>query len=604
MNKALFTVVFFLMSLLVSAMSEEQKKDSIQITQLGAQSLQVVYSQSDSAKAFIDEALRLCAKAKHNGLFGLTYNYLGIYYDVIGNNDSAFIAYHKAVDYAKKQQNKTTLAASYNNIGLLHWNLNQLSDAVQYFFKAVDIYENIGNEQGKANAYSNISLIFEDQQRPDDALMYARKALHIRLRLKDTLNIGRSYANIGIFLSQKGQSDSGVYYSAKALSFFTLKNNTFGVAMSFHNMATDYHILNLTDSALFYANKALELRLTLGNKKYIAATHGLLGNIYKTRKEYASADHHYRAAAGIYEKYKVHGELWKMYKSLATVNEAMGQHDSALQFLKARVAITDSLYSEEKIAKLYEIEEKFESEKTKRALAESNSELAVKKQQSQRLVFVTAIVVLAALMLVLFFIQQQKRNRETKQRELLLQKLEISRELHDNIGSQLTYLNVKLNQLEVDRNPNGLSEIKQFAKTTISDLRSAIWGLSADINVEDLRMKIASEVQKAQSDKIQVDYDFKSNYDGTLNSITAVNAFRIVQEALQNAVKHASASRIFIKTLIGEKELAISVEDNGTGIRTEHSGFGIKSMKQRADKMNATLTIDSSEQGTIVALTK
>ena len=91
-----------------------------------------------------------------------------------------------------------------------------------------------------------------------------------------------------------------------------------------------------------------------------------------------------------------------------------------------------------------------------------------------------------------------------------------------------------------------MAEIKQFAKTTITDLRSAIWGLSKDITVRDFEMKIASEIQKAQQDNLSVELDFTSDYGGNLNSITAVNALRIVQEALQNALKHANATVIEI----------------------------------------------------------
>lgn len=304
-------------------------KDSVLITNLGAESLEIVYNNADSARLLIDKALVLCGEIKHNGLSGVTYNYLGIYYDVVGDNDSAFIAYNKAVEFAKKQKNKTTLASDYYNIGLLHWNLNQLSDASANFFKAAEIYEQTGNEKGLANAYSNIALIFEDQRREDEALDYARRSLSIRLKLQDTLNIGRSYANIGIFLSQKGHTDSGLYY----------------------------------------AKKALELRLILGNKKYIAASYGLLGSIYKTRGAYEASDEAFRSAASIYKKYNVQGELWKVYNQLAYVNEALHRPDSALQFLKARLLITDTLHSESKIAKLYEIEEQYESEKTKRELA-------------------------------------------------------------------------------------------------------------------------------------------------------------------------------------------------------------------------------------------
>jgi signal transduction histidine kinase len=604
MNKVVFLVCLIIVSLSVYGQSSVFKNDSLKITELGSRSLEIVYNNSDSARKLINHALALCEQMNHDGLSGLTYNYLGIYHDVVGDNDSAFLAYKLAAEYAIKRGSDVTLAASYNNIGLLHWNLNQLTEASSYFFKAAEIYEGMGNEKGLANAYSNIALIFEDQRRADDALDYGRRALAIRLKLQDTLNIGRSYANIGIFLSQKGLSDSGVYYSIKALPYFRYKNNKYGLGMCYQNMGTDFHILRQTDSAFYYAVKALDLWLELGNKKYIAASYGLLGSIYKTRQEYHLSDQSFRSAAAIYKKYGVHGELWKIYDHLSYVNEQMGQSDSAFQFLKARVQIIDTLHSTEKIAKLYEIEEQYESEKTKRELAESNGELATKKQQSQLLVFVIILIALIALMILWFYTTRIRKNRATKQQELLLQKLEISRELHDNIGSQLTYLNVKLEQIKDPKVTEGLTDIKQFAKSTITDLRSAIWGLSKDISVADLEMKIASEVQKAQSNELKVELSFESGFSGALNSITAVNALRIVQEALQNAVKHSGATSVKINAIINQENLDITISDNGKGFMDKGSGFGLRFMEQRSEKMGAKLSITSTDLGTVVSLIK
>ncbi|MFT5723547.1 MAG: tetratricopeptide (TPR) repeat protein [Bacteroidia bacterium] len=144
MKNTLIRLHFSIIFLCAIVQSFATVKDSLLITQLGTNSLNIVYSNPDSARALINQALRLSIQSEHPGLLGLTYNYLGIYHDVVGDNDSAFIGYHQAVGYANKQQSKITLAASYNNIGLLHWNLNQLSDASEYFFKAAEIYEGNG----------------------------------------------------------------------------------------------------------------------------------------------------------------------------------------------------------------------------------------------------------------------------------------------------------------------------------------------------------------------------------------------------------------------------------------------------------------------------
>lgn len=602
--KSRFTcVLFFLLSLVKL---QAQTSDSLKILKLGEASLHWVYQNPDTARQLVDQALVLCAKPENASLRATTYNYLGIYYDVAGIYDSAHLTYRKAAEIAKEQGNKKTLAASYNNIGLLHWNLNELAQAAEYFFYSSKIYEELDDQKGLANTYSNIGLVFEDQRRPKDAMTYTRLALNIRLQIKDSVNLGKSYSNIGLLIAEMGQYDSGIYYHRKALEYFRSADDLYGLGTCYHNLGTDYHLMHNLDSALKYAEKALAIRLKLGNKKYIAATQSLLGNVYYSKKEYGLSEASYKQAIQIYERYNVQGELWKVYNRMVHVFEGQGKVDSAFRYLQKRVEISDTLMSMEKFEKLYEIEEKYESEKAKRELAESQTILANNKQQKQLLWFGLALAGLLLLFAVIWIQARIKKSRETKQHELLLQKLEISQELHDNIGSQLTYMNLKLGELKKDSTEERgkVDELKSFASRTIADLRSSIWGLSQEVTCEALSSKIATEVQKVQNMGSEVRFHSECKTNKILDSITSVNVLRITQEALQNAVKHANAKSIEVKFVCDDTSLELTIQDDGVGIQNIGNGFGMEFMKQRAAKINAKMVVTSKDTGTTIQLVK
>ncbi len=584
-----------------------ENKDSTQIEALGRSSLNIVYSKPDSARSLINEALLLCDQPHTIRLFGLTYNYLGIYYDVIGDNDSAFWAYNIAAEYAIKQKNQKTLAATYNNIGLLHWNQKNLTEALESFFKASEIYEELNDEKGLGNTYSNLSLIFEEQRRASDALNYERKALAIRVKANDSINIGRSLSNIGIYLAEIGHMDSGIYQNKLAIPYFQKLNNRTGLANCYQNIGTDFHILNQLDSAEFYAKKALLLREEIGNKKYLAATYSLLGNIHQTQNRLDDGIAMYLKSEAIYKQYNVLEELWRVHEELSELYEAQGDYELAYNQLLARKEITDSIHTSAKLQKLYEVEEKYETEKTNRELAEANFAIIKGEQQSQKLLFALITGSLLTIGIILFFVNQIRKNKEAKKKDLLVQKLEISRELHDNIGSQLTYLNLKLEKLELDKsekNQNRLHEIKEFAHATISDLRGAIWGLSKDISYRDFEMKVANEVQKIQREGLAVSIDWSCELKGIMNSMLAVNTFRIIQESIQNAVKHADASKISVDICFQPSRMKVVVKDNGKGFDATKEGFGLTSMKQRAEKITAKISVLSDQQGSQIILTK
>ncbi len=186
------------------------------------------------------------------------------------------------------------------------------------------------------------------------------------------------------------------------------------------------------------------------------------------------------------------------------------------------------------------------------------------------------------------------------------QKLDISRELHDNIGAQLTYISIGLDSVsnlpENEKNKK-IADVKQYASTTIADLRTPVWGQTSDISATGLATKIGAEVAK-----IKKVYDIPIHFEFEVESLSlhaaiAINMFRIIQEAIHNACKHADASAIHVSLHYNEKILVAIVEDNGKGFdeAVVSNGFGLKSMQQRADKIGANLKISSKvEEGTTI----
>ncbi len=192
---------------------------------------------------------------------------------------------------------------------------------------------------------------------------------------------------------------------------------------------------------------------------------------------------------------------------------------------------------------------------------------------------------------------------------MFLQKLEISRELHDNIGSQLTYINMGLEfagRLEADNKNKKIDEIKGFAKETIGGLRTTFSGLNRDVTLNEFETKIANEVARVKN-ATNFQVQLTSNLqEMEIPSTLTINLYRIIQEALQNAIKHSDGSKVKIDLEYSSESqvLKASISDNGKGLLNEATnGFGLKSMNQRADKIGASLHI-VSENGVLVKLEK
>ncbi|WP_136482318.1 7TM diverse intracellular signaling domain-containing protein [Cognatitamlana onchidii] len=176
----------------------------------------------------------------------------------------------------------------------------------------------------------------------------------------------------------------------------------------------------------------------------------------------------------------------------------------------------------------------------------------------------------------------------------------ISKELHDNIGSQLSYLK----RFVSDTFKN--EQIAQTIDTICNDVRNLSHDISpSDLNIigfENAVKDLASNISKQTS--IQVDFN-SYHCPETLNHDSSTQLYRVIQEAFSNILKHADANHIEIQLVGHDNALVINIEDNGKGFNpiTKEAGIGLKNMNSRMEQIGGSLTIDSRiNQGTSILI--
>ncbi|GCC52620.1 hypothetical protein SanaruYs_28570 [Chryseotalea sanaruensis] len=189
-------------------------------------------------------------------------------------------------------------------------------------------------------------------------------------------------------------------------------------------------------------------------------------------------------------------------------------------------------------------------------------------------------------------------NMAKQQKELLKAYVEgtekererIARELHDDIGSRLGSLKRFINTNE--RN----TELENQIDIICKDVRTMSHQLAPpSMQVSGLRQlvkQVTDDVSKQTGLIIDAQY-----YDlpDTLSGETIHHLFRIVQEGLNNIVKHAHATEVDLQFFVHEKELVLTIEDNGRGFDTSKnaSGIGLQNMKVRTESLNGTIEVSS-----------
>ena len=222
-------------------------------------------------------------------------------------------------------------------------------------------------------------------------------------------------------------------------------------------------------------------------------------------------------------------------------------------------------------------------------------------------------------------LQLQQQHNQALQAQLRLQqeKERIARDLHDNVGAQLSVIASSLDHVRMTHPFNGsatrLEDIGTYAREAIGSLRETIWAINREqITLDEYRLQLQQYLSRQQTLIPTSCFRLQANLPGSpsnrpapvvwLSSEQALGLFRIAQEAVQNAVKHARASQITVRIdTHADFVLHLSVEDDGVGFDTaaEHPGhYGMLNMRLRAERMGGQWSVTSAPgRGTTLFLT-
>ena len=210
----------------------------------------------------------------------------------------------------------------------------------------------------------------------------------------------------------------------------------------------------------------------------------------------------------------------------------------------------------------------------------------------------------------LIFYQKQKSNekklkqlREYSKQFVELQEKErsrISRELHDGINQVLSYAKIKLNSLHERLEKSSIEELEKVEKL-LDDTNTEIRRISHNLHpiiLDDLGLqKALLNLIRTYKERYNIELDFiYENLPSVLPKELQINIYRIIQEGLNNIIKHSKANKALIKLGKKEEKLSILIQDNGIGfnvLTNEHFGFGLKNIKERVNFFKGSIRIDS-----------
>lgn len=598
---------------------------------------------------------RTCADSLFRLLYILSYEKEAIT-DSLSRRFTAYAAQFKQQPYLMA---KASLMGAYTNCYIR----NDLPAAFKDATAAIRFFEKEPAGKDLCFAYQLLSYVYQNTNNFKLAHETNLKALKIARQLDIPVLIANSYNDLGIDYNQENKYDKAKLVFLNTVALLEPSGDTATLAQAYLNVATACRNLEEYDSAFYYNEKGLKLAEQINHRSYIAYAYNDIGSFYVFRKQYALAVPYLKKAKAIREALNEPNELFWTYIFMGDSYTGMHQHSLGKQFYHKAIQLaaskenTPQLYEAcLRLSAMYAGMHQFDSAyfynnrysllkdsvmQAKKDLAAdifiASYELGEKEQQiqlldeemknsrmklqQQRLLLIFSLFIALVLLAVILLARKLKKQqfgrlllekqlaeesaKRVAEENLRKEKERIAGDLHDNVGSQLSFIIHSLdgiNQDNAEKRAVITQNITRSVRSVIRNLRETIWLISdSNTRLQDFSDKLKVFVRDLfRLSDIKIDFTENIQEDTELNSLLSLNLYRICQEILTNAFKHSQAQNVRINLSFDKHTLSIKITDDGIGCRlanTHPEGYGLRNIHKRAQESDITVACTSAIEG-------
>jgi len=501
----------------------------------------------------------------------------------------------------------------------------------KYGLEALEVFDSLKLINKKAYHLGLFGFWIKRRDLPK-AFEYMQKAMDLFPSLNNIATKSAIYNNYGALHFFAEQMDSAIYYHKKSLALDRLRKDSIGIPYALNYLALAYIEVKQFKAAQNCLNEALSIRLVKNWSVGIAENYNYQARLERAQGNIQKSIYNNIKALEISKSIPYPYWIQICSKQIAECYEILEQHKEALRYYKEYNTYKDSILTEKSQEAIATLEVQYETAEKEKKITQQAFDLveATEKIKRRNILSVSAgiIVLLLVLWGINYYRTQQYKQRRIQERaklreEIALARVEvekqeerirISKELHDNIGAQLTFvissIDNMLYQSKTDTSSLGskLADLSVFTRKTITQLRDTIWLMNKpNLTLTELSNRINEYIASTQNLGIDCTIKLEQHPSKKPHSIAkGNNVYRVVQEAINNALKYAHCSQIIIRLEETNGALVGSITDNGTGFKiseTKSRGFGLKNMEERIKLLGGELTINSASTGTTIQFT-
>jgi signal transduction histidine kinase len=557
------------------------------------------YSNPKLSESYTQNYLKFAEKVKDSLQIAIANFYMGNANVVNGNPDKALPFYLKAAAYFESKDDELSrLSSTYNGIASAYENNISDSLSLVYFEKSYDISKLAEDDRRMGIALINRSNIHNKLGQLEKAIQLLEEAVELLQDPASAIYLKPAKINLAAAYTENHQFQLAEPIYDGLLKEIDSVEDVLNYAKTLGNYGRFLQKKDRDEEALLYLKNAYQKFYQLGYQK----------------------------------------ERINLMPHLIDANYNLNKMDAAVQLFYEYNTVKDSIFSVEKDRNLTEALQKFEAEKKDRKLLEQQLEIVSQNKQKKLAMYGAAAVIVFLLGIFVVYrkrleyqatiakqnndLQRQKITELTQNNKLIAmnsmiegqeaERLRIAKDLHDSLGGLLSNVKAhfatitneqpKLAQLAITERTNDLIdeaclEVRRISHNmmphalSISGLSGALEDLAQ--NMRNLNYEVTLELRELPED---------------LPTTKQITLFRLIQEALSNIRKHANAKSVFIQLFQYQKQLHLTIEDDGSGFdyhqAINNGGLGLKSINSRVEFLDGTIDWDSVKgRGTTINIT-
>lgn len=478
------------------------------------------------------------------------------------------------------------MATTYQSIALAHYHQAQYQTALQYYLQSLPYAEKAGNNNFTAKTNIYISMCYTLINKYDSTAVFLKKAEPVAVTSDDASLKTQFYARSAEWARFTGQWKKAVDFYKYAIENATVTGNTYMQTTFTHSMAKCLLQLNKIDEARQTALNALSLAQSIDKKR----------------------------------------EILESQKVLADVEAAAGNYKQAFMYIQQYKLGADSLQTTELTEKIQALDKKYQTQLKDEQinLLRKDSEfqkLSIGRKKLFNYLLSTAFLLL---LIIAAFIYRSYRHKQKLQQQRIVEletekqlaateavlkgeeqeRTRLAKDLHDGLGGMLSGIKYSLNTMKGNMiltpdNAQAFERSIDMLDSSINEMRRVAHNMMPENLVKfglDTALKdFCNDIN--QSRALKVHYQSLGLEHTTVDHLTSITIYRIVQELLNNIIKHAFAQNVIVQVSKSDEKISVTVEDDGKGFDTsildKDKGMGWSNIKNRVEFLKGKLDVKS-----------